>query len=245
MGKAIDLKGQKFGRLLVLNKTTKRNSCGHIYWSCLCDCGNICEVSGSSLRNGHTKSCGCYNLEKTIEKGHQRLEDLTNKKFGKLTVLYRDPNKIKPSGQPRTMWHCLCECGKECSVSASDLKRGSTKSCGYIKKSYGEELIQKILKENNIPFLMEYSFKDCILPSGRKARFDFYIDNKYLIEYDGKQHYEETAGWDESLENIQKRDYIKNEYCIKNNIPLYRIPYTELNSLETLNDLFKEEYLIN
>ena len=37
-------------------------------------------------------------IEKTKEKGRLRLDDLTNKKFGKLTVLYRDNNHIKPSG---------------------------------------------------------------------------------------------------------------------------------------------------
>jgi hypothetical protein len=245
MGKLIDITGQKFGRLTVLNKSDKRNSCGQVYWNCICDCGKTCEVTGTALRTGHTKSCGCYSLDITAEKGKARLVDLTGQKFGKLTVLYRDKTHIKAGGQQSTMWHCLCECGNETSVSYSDLKYNHTRSCGCIKKSYGEDLIQKILTEKNIPFLMEYSFNDCILPSGRKARFDFYVNNKYLIEFDGKQHFDPDAGWgSEKLEDIQLRDQIKNEYCQKKNIPLYRIPYTDVDNLKTINDVLNEKYLM-
>lgn len=245
MGKLIDLTGQKFGRLTVLSKTSKRNSSGQVYWKCLCDCGKECEICGVALRNGHTKSCGCYNLEKTAERGKNRLIDLTGQKFGKLTVLRREGNHVQPGGQRKTTWLCKCECGNEYIVTGDALKSGRTKSCGCIKKSYGEDLIEKILKENNIPFSMEQSFDNCILPSGKKARFDFYIIDKCLIEFDGKQHFDPEAGWDENIGEIQKRDSLKNEYCLKNNIPLYRIPYTAVDSLKTINDILNEKYLIN
>lgn len=62
MGKFIDLTGQKFGRLLVLKKKKKRQSL-HIVWLCKCKCGTKVSVLGYSLKNGKTKSCGCYNLE--------------------------------------------------------------------------------------------------------------------------------------------------------------------------------------
>lgn len=55
----IDLIGQKFGRLTVLEKSqTKRK------WICRCDCGNILEAYGYDIKSGHTKSCGCYRREK-------------------------------------------------------------------------------------------------------------------------------------------------------------------------------------
>lgn len=52
----IDLTGQKFGRLLVLEqiKNSKRTS-----WKCQCSCGNIVPISTNSLRTKGTKSCGC------------------------------------------------------------------------------------------------------------------------------------------------------------------------------------------
>lgn len=58
MGKLKDISGQKFGRLTVLDKLHnhhKRNT----YWLCVCECGNLVEVQGSTLKNGRSKSCGC------------------------------------------------------------------------------------------------------------------------------------------------------------------------------------------
>ena len=244
MGKLIDITNQKFGRLTVLKKSDKRNAAGQVYWDCQCDCGNKCTVSGTALRTGHTKSCGCYNLEKVAERGHNKLEDLTNQHFGKLTVLYRSPNHVQESGQVKTTWHCKCECGNECDVTALALKNGKTKSCGCIRISYGEELIAKILKQNNLNFIQEYKFDSCILPSGKLARFDFYVNNEYLIEFDGKQHFIQEAGWNEPLEDIQKRDNFKNNWCKNNNILLYRIPYYDIDNITTLNDILQSKYLI-
>lgn len=53
-----DLTGQKFALLTVINRV-KNDAKGKAYWECLCDCGNTTVVSGSNLRNGAVKSCGC------------------------------------------------------------------------------------------------------------------------------------------------------------------------------------------
>lgn len=57
-----DLTGQKFGRLTVIKRGENTNL-GLARWVCKCDCGNEVLVPGSSLRNGHTTSCGCYKQE--------------------------------------------------------------------------------------------------------------------------------------------------------------------------------------
>lgn len=64
MGKLIDLSGQKFGKLLVINYTGK-NKRRQSIWDCLCDCGNCITVMGFSLSNGNTKSCGCWRIERS------------------------------------------------------------------------------------------------------------------------------------------------------------------------------------
>ena len=56
--------------------------------------------------------------------------DLTGKKFGKLTVLYRDETFIDSNGRHRTMWHCLCDCGREKSIRRDALTSGRSKTCG-------------------------------------------------------------------------------------------------------------------
>ena len=54
-----------------------------------------------------------------------RFNDLTGKKFSRLTVLSR----IKKPGDKRTFWLCLCDCGNEVVVRADRLTSGTTKSC--------------------------------------------------------------------------------------------------------------------
>lgn len=75
MGSFIDLKGKIFGRFKVLRasrKVAKNPKGNHIFWECICECGNIKEVKGYDLRRGHTKSCGCLFKEgrNNITHGH-------------------------------------------------------------------------------------------------------------------------------------------------------------------------------
>lgn len=67
----IDLTGKKFGRLTVIGLDTN-NTCNEKKWLCSCECGGIKSVKGSSLRNGVTVSCGCYQREvvKKVNKIH-------------------------------------------------------------------------------------------------------------------------------------------------------------------------------
>lgn len=58
MGKFEDLTNQKFGRLTVIKRFKDESK--KTKWECLCDCGNTKTIDGSNLKNGHTKSCGCY-----------------------------------------------------------------------------------------------------------------------------------------------------------------------------------------
>lgn len=64
MGKFNDLSGKRFGRLVVIKDTGKRNKSKKILWLCKCNCGNIVEVVAQSLTSGDTKSCGCLKAEK-------------------------------------------------------------------------------------------------------------------------------------------------------------------------------------
>ena len=71
LGRAKDLRGQKFGKLTPLYRTF--NSGRDTRWKCQCDCGNITIVATNSLRSGHTKTCGCSNKEKM----NKQVRDLT------------------------------------------------------------------------------------------------------------------------------------------------------------------------
>ena len=60
MAKIKDLTGKKFGRLTVV-KRGESDKHRKMQWWCQCDCGNpeLILVSGTNLRKGNTKSCGC------------------------------------------------------------------------------------------------------------------------------------------------------------------------------------------
>lgn len=63
-----NLVGKRFGRLTVIQKSDdfyiSPKGTKFIKWVCLCDCGNVIVTTGNSLKQGHTKSCGCLNNEK-------------------------------------------------------------------------------------------------------------------------------------------------------------------------------------
>lgn len=69
--KAIDLIGEKFGRLTVIGKTGKRDSSGCVMWKvrCSCDKKSVKLVSTANLKSKGIKSCGCYTLERVTKHG--------------------------------------------------------------------------------------------------------------------------------------------------------------------------------
>jgi hypothetical protein len=84
MRKAIDLTGQRFGRLIVLKNTEERDKYNYTLWLCKCDCGKTRVVNGGALKSGNTISCGCYKKEKSRD---SRTIDLAGKRFGALTAI--------------------------------------------------------------------------------------------------------------------------------------------------------------
>lgn len=229
-----DITGQRFGKLTVIKKNKITNK-----WFCQCDCGNTVEVIGSNLASGNTKSCGCYQRERASE---STFKSLVGQRFGKLIVIKRAEN----NRFNHVCYLCQCDCGGQTIVDATNLRNGNTNSCGCIK-SKGEMIINNWLRERQINFIPQYSIDEIILESGRHPFFDFAIfkNNKlaYLIEYDGKQHYEYSGnGWDnkENFQLTQYRDKQKNEWCQKLNIPLYRIKYND-DIIKALEGIVKAE----
>lgn len=72
MSKPINLVGQKFGKLTVIEEAYRKKN---VYWKCLCDCGNEVTVIGASLRNGHTTSCGCGRIDGAIKTAKKMLSE--------------------------------------------------------------------------------------------------------------------------------------------------------------------------
>lgn len=216
-----DLTNQKFGRLTCLYRTTndKRKKA---VWVCQCECGNFKPVNATDLKKGNTQSCGCLKKECLKKINQNKIKDLTNQRFGKLTVI----NFLYTKNR-RAYWACKCDCGNEIIVNSNLLLKEETSSCGCLKNSKKEELIKTILDNQNINYQKEYSFND--LKYKIKLRFDFALlnqDNQLLalIEYQGKQHFQNSLYGQEQREIT---DQLKKDYCKQHNITLYEITYKD------------------
>lgn len=239
-----DLTGQKFGRLIVLEATDQKTKDGRRIWKCLCECGNIKFTSCQNLKRGHCTSCGCKNKEQITALGKANGLNLINQKFGKLTVLEKANNKLSYSNS--VAWVCVCECGNKIIATTSQLNSGNTSSCGCSKKSEGEEIINEILIKENIKFKREAWIQDLKSKTNKPLQFDFYLfDYNCYIEFDGEQHYKKNRY---SSRDGFIRDCAKNEYCLTNNIKLYRIPYEKKKEMKnnqwTLKNLLDEKFLV-
>lgn len=103
-----------------------------------------------------------------------------------------------------------------------------------MKASRGEIKIHEILEMNEVNFKEEYEFPQLKAPSGRPLRFDFAVFDDdgnldFLIEYQGKQHYESVGkfGGNRGLYQQRYNDNKKRRFCALKGIKLIEIPYTD------------------
>lgn len=192
----------------------------HVYYKVSCKkCGHIRE---SSLKNLiRSIDCGCITNVKRNRNGEEFIKEVnSNSKKGSYILLGDYINQTTPV----LLKH---DCGFIWKVRPADIIFGRTMcpKCSR-KESKGEIFIRSYLESHGIPFEQEKRLEHS------KQRFDFYLENqnmKIAIEYNGKQHYEETNFFVGSLSTFQERDNRKKEYCKANGIELYVIPYTLTN----------------
>jgi hypothetical protein len=136
--------GGRFDRLFVLAFSGNRK--GQSCWKCVCDCGEMCQMSMRSLTRCDSRSCGCHkvNLQGTI-KGKvcsdkkkksssydsvhmptsKSFKNILGSRFGMLFVLAFAGRKGES-----LLWKCVCDCGNMRIVRGADLRIGKYKSCG-------------------------------------------------------------------------------------------------------------------
>ena len=114
-----DLSGQTFGRLTVISMVEKRVG-RSVAWECKCICGDMKQVSSTSLLTGNVRSCGC------LRRNMDRIKDLSGQTFGRLRVI----SLVEDGSRGNARWNCVCTCGTEKTISSSDLTK--TRSCGCL-----------------------------------------------------------------------------------------------------------------
>lgn len=138
MSKVLDLTGKKYGRWTVIEKAKSKANASlndrENYWKCICECGKVKEIRGSSLRNGNSKSCGCFAKEQTSKFVRENYKpkpiiDIKGRRFGKLLVMEMQEHIIGDD----VKWKCKCDCGNEIVTKGSYLKKGQKTHCGCNK----------------------------------------------------------------------------------------------------------------
>lgn len=124
----IDLTGQRFGRLTVVERAGI-NKHKHVLWRCLCNCDTEIVAVGNNLRKGNTQSCGCLQKDLARKLGRKREVNLVDRRFGRLTVLER----VGLTNTGNVRWLCQCDCDTKKVVSGSALQSGNTRSCGCLR----------------------------------------------------------------------------------------------------------------
>ena len=121
-GHILDILGKRFGSL-VATKVVSRNAKEGVLWECICDCGNTVVVSAGRLNSAKnpTVSCGCS----------RRTKNIIGRKFGMLTVTSTSFDGA------RTKAKCVCDCGGDIEVRASQLLCGLVASCGCLRRRKG------------------------------------------------------------------------------------------------------------
>lgn len=119
MPRALDLAGQKFGKLTVLERLGK-NDRGHYIWRCRCDCGNYVDAVGYAVKNGSWQSCG--------KCGKRPVERSVNI-AGQVVGDYMAVERIGTYGTS-AKWKCVCTtCGSEKEQGAYQFRIGKRASC--------------------------------------------------------------------------------------------------------------------
>lgn len=199
-------------------------------------CGFIYKVSPSKFINGRRCPKCAGKLRKSTEYFKDEVCQLVGDEYrvlGEYTGAMSDI-MIKHN-----------KCGHAWDVMPSNFLRGTR--CPKCNSSQGELKVEKFLICNCIVYESQYKHDDC--KNINPLPFDFAVFDKkdnlvFLIEYDGKQHFEpiEYFGGQEQFEYQQYNDNIKNQYCKDNNIPLLRVPYWEFDNIEEMLEEWLEKY---
>ena len=184
-------------------------------------CGHIYKVKPANFLHGRRCSQCSGNKLKTQEVFKKEFLDSS---YGEYELM----SEYKKAQEHITVKHL--KCNHIYKVKPTNWLSGYR--CPRCRNSKGEQKISKILLKWGINFEEQKRFAEC--KDKRTLPFDFAVfddDNKIycLIEYQGEQHFRdrETFGGKNELQNIQRRDEIKYNYCQKENISLYYITYKQ------------------
>jgi hypothetical protein len=187
-------------------------------------CGNRYLVTPNKFLQGRR----CPKCFGTPKKTHEQYASELIAKYGEMYTLL---SEYKGTDEP--IYVRRNTCGHDFWTPAKYLLKFPI--CTRCQDSHGELRVAAVLKSLKVDFKTQYRIKAC--RDKKPLPFDFAVfkDGKLacLIEYDGEQHFSKRSIMARySGELIWRHDKIKSDFCKTNSIPLIRIPYTALNTIE-------------
>lgn len=140
-----NIKNQRFGRLVAIEPTSKRAH-GSVIWKCMCDCGEVCEISHNALVWGGTRSCGCLLKEQqaaACKSGYverTRLASLTARKPSDNTSGIKGVSRRKDSRK----WRAYITCqGEHIWLGSFNTKEEAIEARRKAEQEYFDPILEK------------------------------------------------------------------------------------------------------
>ena len=213
---AVKIHGSKY-RYEIIDYLTK-----HSYITVVCQKhGKFAQKIYSHLEGYGCSKCQDDNRRKSIGTFIEQAKNVHGNKYDYSEVEYYNTNtKVK------------IKCDKHGFFYQRPKQHLNSEGCPSCNESKGEKTVREFLIKNNIKYIPQMKFDGCI--NINKLPFDFYLPEKNIcIEYDGEQHFRNIFG-DKSFKETKINDNIKDEFCIKNNISLIRIPYFKFGEIDNI-----------
>lgn len=219
--------------LLVSNYTKMSKKAKFIHTKC----EKIFDMRPTDFIYKNQRCPTCSGVKKyNTETFKNKILKITDGEYLPMTEYINNKTKVK-------MKHL--ECGHTWYVRPDQFLNGSR--CRLCSKSKGNKRIADYLIKKDIDFIAEFRIDRC--KNKRTLPFDFAVFDsneklKFLVEFNGIQHYEvvEPFGGKKELRERQRNDKIKEQYCKDNNIDLVVIKYTEFDKIEDILDKKIQDY---
>jgi len=185
----------------------------------------ICKEHGEFEQRAisHIRGSGCWKCKKNYPKSVEKFIE-------KATEVHGDIYDYRKSKYKNALDKIEIKCNKHGSFFQTPNKHITLKQgCPKCRRSKGVNSICKILDDYSIKYENEKYIDGCVSNNKRPLYFDIVINNNIAIEYDGEQHFIPIEKWggESNLKSVKERDLIKDNFCKRNNIKLFRITYKD------------------
>lgn len=197
------------------------------------ECGYIFEMKPNSFVNGcRCPSCAIEKRAKVNRKTH---DEFLSSVFNLVGDEYLVSSNSSYFNNKTKILFKHTKCNSEFKMAAANFLAGQR--CPCCSESKGEKQIEIFLLEKKINFQKQYTFENL-----KRKRFDFLILDsnnkiKFVLEYDGEFHFKPFSNTKRSLEKFERQklsDKEKDNFCLKNKISLFRIPYWYFDNIEEI-----------